>query len=51
MTVRRYSRGDANDRTVLARALDFMPNPGLVFVDPEDINNEWQAAAFLADRV
>jgi three-Cys-motif partner protein len=44
--------GDANDRDVLSRAIAFMPNPGLVFVfvDPEDINNEWQAVEFLAER-
>jgi hypothetical protein len=35
--------GDVNDRDVLARALEFLPDPGLVFtfVDPEDINFEW----------
>lgn len=44
--------GNANDHEVLGRVLAFLPNPGLsfVFIDPEDVNNEWQALAFLAAR-
>lgn len=44
--------GDANDRDVLTEAVAFLPNPGLAFtfIDPEDVNNEWQALEFLAAR-
>lgn len=44
--------GDANDREVLAQAIAFLPNPGLVFtfIVPEEINNEWKALEFLAAR-
>jgi three-Cys-motif partner protein len=44
--------GDANDPDILAAAVAFLPNPGLVFafIDPEDINNEWLALEFLARR-
>jgi three-Cys-motif partner protein len=50
--VARVYRGDANDPGVLTAAIAFLPNPGLVFtfIDPEDINNEWQAVEFLARR-
>jgi three-Cys-motif partner protein len=42
--------GDANDPAVLAEALAFLPNPGLIFafIDPEDINGSWDAVRFLA---
>jgi three-Cys-motif partner protein len=42
--------GDANDPSVLAEALTFLPDPGLnfVFIDPEDINGDWDAIKFLA---
>jgi three-Cys-motif partner protein len=45
-------RGNANDLDVLAEAIDFLPNPGLAFtfIDPEDVNNEWQALEFLSSR-
>ena len=44
--------GDANDHAMLAAAIAFLTNPGLVFtfIDPEDINFEWQALRFLAER-
>jgi three-Cys-motif partner protein len=50
--VARVFAGDANDRVVLAQAIAVLPNPGLVFtfIDPEDINNEWEALEFLATR-
>jgi three-Cys-motif partner protein len=44
--------GDANDPEVLAAAIAFLPNPGLVFtfIDPEDVNSDWNAIAFIAAR-
>jgi three-Cys-motif partner protein len=44
--------GDANDPRVLAEALAFLPDPGLnlVFIDPEDINADWEAIKFIASR-
>ncbi len=46
----RVFAGDANDRYVLARALAFLPDPGLIFVfaDPEDINFWWSSVQILA---
>jgi three-Cys-motif partner protein len=46
--------GDANDPAVLRSAMDFLPGPagGLIysFIDPEDINGDWRAITFLANR-
>lgn len=44
--------GNANDHGVLTEAIAFLANPGLgfVFIDPEDVNNEWHALEFLAAR-
>lgn len=44
--------GDANDPETLGEAMDFLPDPGLIFnfIDPEDINGDWEAIRFLAGR-
>jgi three-Cys-motif partner protein len=41
-----------NDPAVLEQAMDFLPQPGLTFafIDPEDINGDWQAIAYLDSR-
>jgi three-Cys-motif partner protein len=44
--------GDANDKDMLAQAMDYLPEPGLVFafIDPEDINGDWRAIEYLNSR-
>jgi hypothetical protein len=44
---------DANDLDVLGRACELLPEPGLTlcFVDPEDINGDWEAIRFLAQAI
>jgi three-Cys-motif partner protein len=44
--------GDANDRAILERAMNVLPSPGLIFVfiDPEDINGDWETIEYLNSR-
>lgn len=48
--VARVFCGDANDPAVLAEAMAFLPSSGLTFafIDPEDINGDWDAVKYLA---